>query len=153
MNIPKSNLLLICVAFALMLLTSLIINATLMYFFNVDLPDYAGYSKYNKDVLYLLFKILLAPILETLLSQKLSYELFLFITKKSQASIFLSSMLFGLMHYSSVHHMFIAFIFGLILGNCYVISLNKNNKTAFWNTCAVHSLWNLFSSCIILLFN
>lgn len=105
-----------------------------------------------------LFKtVLIAPLIETLIFQLLLINLFILAFKHAQYKqnamcwiIILSSLIFGLAHWSSTQYMFRAFLTGIILNTTFFIAMSRNNKIAFFVTAGIHALWNLFSALLFI---
>ena len=104
----------------------------------------AGSKVAQYPIVYLLPTIIiLAPVLETLISQALIIELF----KKrfgNTITILISASFFGLMHYYSLAYIINTFFVGIIFAYAYIIYQEKNKKP-FWVVCSIHALRNLIS--------
>ena len=138
---------------AVTFLAILIINIVIGFIQTHINPDALKPESYpEKNVINVVYGILIAPIFETLVTQKWLYNLFLDLSKNIFLAIILSAIIFGALHYYSSFTIVRAFFCGLILNGCYVISLAKSEKTAFWNTAIVHGIWNTFAA-IIAYFN
>lgn len=93
-------------------------------------------------------QVFLAPIIETLIFQFLIIEFFYFLFKKYSICLIISSLFFGIMHYTNNHNITytLAAIFaGLIFATIYIISKNRKDLNAFLVVILVHSSTNLFS--------
>lgn len=99
--------------------------------------------------------LILAPILETLVFQHLTYKLFqVFSATRGKYLIYilLSSLLFGSLHSYSLSYMASAFTMGLVLNYIYFF-YSKNIQVAFWSTAFIHFLRNLLVRVGVFVFN
>jgi len=108
------------------------------------LADNQSEGENGPDISSWILVIVLAPILETLLSQYFPFWLMQkwSLTKNKYGFyIFSSAIVFGLAHTYSLQYMIFAFSVGLILGYTYFF-YSKTPKIAFWLTTLIHSLRN-----------
>ena len=91
--------------------------------------------------------IIIAPILETLISQMGIIKLFS-LSKKIKNNklllILISAIFFGLGHNYSILYIIFAFMAGILLAYSFVVYEDKENS-GFWVTAIIHSLMNLVS--------
>lgn len=89
--------------------------------------------------------VILAPLIETLISQKWVYQLLSLIGWLKQNKIliiFLGAVIFGLIHFYSLSYVIYNFFAGALLMFAYIIKIDK--KT-YWTVVVLHGLMNLFS--------
>ena len=89
--------------------------------------------------------LIVAPLLETLIFQKLAYYLFSKISYLNNKNILIcviSGFLFGLSHWYSLFYVIIASIVGYILMYAYLVHI-RNLKKSFWIVAGIHFLVNL----------
>lgn len=97
----------------------------------------------------IMITIILAPIVETYLTQQLIIELALKWSKgKTIPALLLSAAAFGLMHYYALAYMCKTFLSGLLFGTLY-ITLRENKNKAFLYVALTHASFNL----IVTVFN
>ncbi|AHF15160.1 CPBP family intramembrane glutamic endopeptidase [Niabella soli] len=103
-------------------------------------------NKRNESLIFQgVLAVILAPIIETFLFQKLIiHSIKSYFKKNNINAIFISSVFFGLLHYDSFTRMFRAFFVGLVLGFFYTI-LSKKNNHPFTGTCLLHAGWNVLA--------
>lgn len=115
-----------------------LLSFTTYYFF----PSYTLEVK-NTTILDNIVAVFLAPPLETLLFQYLIINILQKITKlRLRYIILISSIIFSIVHYSSVYSVIFAFLMGFILAYSYAVYQNKK-ESAFWVTTLIHALKNL----------
>lgn len=98
-----------------------------------------------------IFVAIIVPIFETLLNQKLPFNILQNwnLTKNKYGFyILISAIIFGLFHTYSLQYILFAFSVGLILGYTYFF-YSKTPKLAFWITTLIHGLRNLTTLIII----
>jgi membrane protease YdiL (CAAX protease family) len=89
--------------------------------------------------------LVVAPIIETLIFQKIMYALLtrsVYFQRRRWMLIFVSSLLFGAWHFDSVSHVLMATISGVVLMYVYVYYLPNYNR-AFWSTVIIHFAHNM----------
>ncbi len=91
----------------------------------------------------ILLIVILAPLIETFLFQYLLIRPFL--KKKSKKimmlGIFISALVFGLMHYFNIYYIVTMFVIGLIFGIFFVLGQTKFNR-GFIVVFSIHSFMN-----------
>lgn len=88
--------------------------------------------------------VIIAPILETYLNQKLPFILmqkWSFTKRKYGLYIVVSAIAFALLHCYSLQYIIAVFPVGLVLAYVYLF-YSKNPKIAFWSTTLIHALKN-----------
>ena len=98
-------------------------------------------------ILMLVLGVLIAPLLETFLFQKLPYVLLSRIKpieKRKYIIVLVAVFLFGLEHLYSLQYMVYAIGVGVMLMYAYVISIGRN---PFWRVFAIHAIFN----CIVMI--
>lgn len=87
-----------------------------------------------------------APLIETMVFQTLIIALARnFISKKIGIQVFISALLFSLIHFYSIWYIVFAFLIGLIFATGYVIYQRNSEIKAFAAIACVHFLRNLIS--------
>jgi hypothetical protein len=100
--------------------------------------------------------IILAPLLETLIFQHLIFKLSRFIIKNNKLSLILfltvSSLSFGLSHFSSLVYIVYTVFIGFIFAFFYEVFYLKRSKP-YWNVVFLHAMFNfiLFLISIVLI--
>jgi membrane protease YdiL (CAAX protease family) len=102
--------------------------------------------KYSGIFKIILMGVLLAPIIETFIFQKLFFD-FLRHKIKVRFIILISALCFGFSHFYDLVYVINTFFIGIILSIAYAL-WKKKNITPFWIVVIIHLLHNL----IILLF-
>ncbi len=90
----------------------------------------------------ILLLLILAPLAETYIFQKLFLEGMILLTNRKWLSVLLIAILFGLAHNYSVPYMTKAFIAGLLYCYLYLTVKNKG-ANAYWYTVFAHFIFNL----------
>jgi hypothetical protein len=106
----------------------------------------------NDKFFILIIGVLFSPMIETVLIQfllfkSIRYSIRVYFCninhiKLSIISIFITSLIFGFLHYFSLGYIILMFFLGLILNSVFFIS-ELRNDTPILNTIIVHSLYNL----------
>jgi membrane protease YdiL (CAAX protease family) len=89
--------------------------------------------------------VILAPLIETLIFQKWVYQalsLVGWLKRYKILIIFLSAVIFGLIHFYSLSYVIYNFFTGALLMMAYIIKIDKN---PYWTVVLLHGLMNLFS--------
>lgn len=130
---------LILIAFAAMLATS----AFLGLFVEVE-PRFT-----DKHWVYMLIVgVVIAPLAETFIFQKLPIELGIYLQRKvfkkvySAVNVLLSSLAFALTHPYGIGYVVFAFLFGLIFSYVYVVRYKATSFTSFTVVWILHAAWN-----------
>ena len=92
----------------------------------------------------ILLSLIIAPLLETLIFQKLIFTFCRLYIKSNLICVVISAILFGLNHYNSITSIIQTFIIGIGYSLYYSI-LRKNDTNAFSKVALLHCLWNLLS--------
>lgn len=90
--------------------------------------------------------IVVAPLLETLLLQRLVYKVLSkmrYFRQNRCWIVAVSAVVFALLHHYSMHYILNALIGGALLMYFYII---KVGKRPFWNVCAIHAINNIVAS-------
>lgn len=139
--------------FYIITLIAVFIYATALYYFNLTVFNqaipFAGAHKNGIDAFSFgqkAFTVLcIVPFVESFIAQFLLIELFcrvVFFKKKPHYAIFLSALMFGLLHYYSLYYMLYTFGVGFILCSFYYfVRYRKGN--AYLHTCLIHFIINL----------
>ncbi len=89
--------------------------------------------------------ITIGPLLETLLFQEIAISAIKTLIERPKynfyISIFISSLSFSMIHTYSVSYVICTFIFGLIPGFAYYISIYRK-QSAFFTIFLIHAIWN-----------
>ena len=102
-----------------------------------------GYT--NSNLLQELFVgVIVAPLLETIISFSIPLFFFREFHLRKLAGIITVAILFGLQHYYSLLYLLNTFVIGLIFGGLYYLSLERRENT-FVNLVVVHMLFNLIA--------
>lgn len=115
------------------------------------LIEYLGYAQSLESYKFksfgdaLFICVLIAPILETLIAQKIPYLLLRKFTGKLYVIYFLSSILFALGHTYSFIYVLVTFFSGLLYIVLYSVLLKKDTKKAFWGVFSIHAFNNLIA--------
>jgi hypothetical protein len=99
----------------------------------------------ERDLLYILFAIIAAPVFETWLNQALPYKLLNKVTyfkERSNLILFASAIFFGLLHFYSLFYLLYGFLMGIVLMYGYMVRI-ETDKNTFYLIAASHSLINL----------
>lgn len=90
----------------------------------------------------ILLLLIIAPLAETYIFQKLFLEGLCSLTKRKWLSALLIAILFGLAHHYSVPYMVKTFIAGLLY--CYLyLTIKEKGANAYWYTVFAHFIFNL----------
>ena len=146
----KKYLIQISILFAAIFILSLLV---LPVIFLVD--QFIGENTNGPNVELWIAIIILVPILETYLNQHLPFiimQKWRFTRKRYGLFIFLSAIVFSLLHTYSLRYMIIVFPGGLVLGYAYVF-FSKKTKRAFWSTVLIHAMKNSVAVLAILVGN
>ncbi len=139
----------ILLGLSFLLLTSFIFSAFL-YFFNTQIIT----EKESRDILsvksglvyQILMNVLFSPFIETLFFQKWIIQFVRFFYKDGKyfkiASILLSSICFGLMHFYSLLYILKTFFLGIVFAFFY-IEFSDKKISSFWIVFIMHALFNL----------
>jgi len=102
-------------------------------------------SESNKpDVNAWFFVIVVAPLIETSINQYGVYKIcqkISYTKHKPLLVIFISALIFGLMHFYNLGYVFFGFAMGLVLAYVYYF-YHKHPVKAFWATTLIHALRN-----------
>lgn len=99
--------------------------------------------------------LIAAPLIETLIFQKLIYFLFSkipYFSNRITLICIVSGMLFGSTHFYSLYHIIATSLIGFILMYAYLIHIN-NLKKGFWLVAVIHFLINFSALLKDMLFN
>ena len=144
MLLVKTNKLFILV-FIIMLVSNFLIGV-LNYFFTNN-NNSIQTKEIDISVAHIVLAVIIAPLLETALSQRFIIGLSRFYIKNNLICVIISAFIFGLLHYSSILKIFQTMIMGFCLGLFYTV-LKKKRANAFFQTATLHSSWNLFAMII-----
>lgn len=89
--------------------------------------------------------VILAPLIETLIFQKWVYQLLSLVGWLKQNKIliiFISAVIFGLIHFYSLSYVIYNFFAGALLMFAYIVRIEKK---PYWIVTVLHGLMNLFS--------
>lgn len=89
--------------------------------------------------------VILGPIIETLITQKWLYQLLSLIgwlKRHKIVIIFISAVIFGLLHFFSLSYIVYNFFAGALFMFAYIVKLDKS---PYWTVVVLHGLMNLFS--------
>ena len=101
---------------------------------------------------YTFLVIVIAPIVETYLFQRLPIEFFKKRIKSVWIVILISAALFGIAHMQSLFVILQSFVAGVVLAVAYLVyRKNHSIKEAFWVTAIIHSLKNLSTFILLIL--
>lgn len=121
-------------------------------FFNINDDDIGGIDVENHSFWGLFFvAVVFAPIIETLIGQALPIKLVkkLLKNKFKIVPLFLSAIIFSLMHFGySVWYSILVFPMAILLAQTYII-FEKRKESSFWMTTAVHAFRNLIGVIVI----
>ena len=109
---------------------------------DIILLDFPGKEK---DLVYLLFAVIIAPLFETWFNQVLPYKLLnkiKYLKERSYLILLISALFFGLLHFYSLFYIFYGFLMGLVLMYGYMIRI-ETDKNTFYLIAVSHSLLNL----------
>lgn len=144
----KSIVIFVISTFLITLIVRLITNIT----FNIEETTNV-LNNYESIVVFIIFGVMIAPIIETFLFQSLFFE---FRTEKNHYFIImLSSFIFALLHffsYKSIVPLIGIFYSGLIFNFAYYIYTIKNSSP-FWKVVIIHGSLNLISGSLAFLAN
>ena len=93
----------------------------------------------------ILLAVIIGPLIETLLSQKLVYKLLSLIKFLKQHKILiliLGALFFGILHFYSLSYIVYNVFMGFLFMYAYIVRINKN---PYWTVVALHGLTNLFA--------
>ncbi|MDR2084139.1 MAG: CPBP family intramembrane metalloprotease [Bacteroidales bacterium] len=130
-----------------------IIFTGIMYLIKTDFEKYP--VNINVPIFFLIaWSIILAPILETLIFQKLPYKFFRRFKGFPANYIFISSFIFGIVHVSSFYNFNVisvlniirTILIGVIFAFMYYVLYKKGKENPFWSVVLVHALLNASSS-------
>jgi membrane protease YdiL (CAAX protease family) len=142
----KSILIFVVATFLITLVLRIIINLI----FNIENTT-SWIDSYESIFVFIIFAVVLAPIIETFIFQSIFYE---FSTEKNRYFIiFLSSLLFASFHYfsyKSIVPLISIFLGGLVFNFAYHIYSQKNSSP-YWNVVIIHASLNLLSGSTALL--
>lgn len=104
---------------------------------------------FEEDSLLFLFisVVILGPLIETLIFQFCIIELFFRINKSrfvKVIALFVSSLLFGLSHSSSLEYTIYGIILGFLFSSCYLLAKERKDISPFFLVFIVHASSNLF---------
>lgn len=94
---------------------------------------------------YVVSAILLAPLLETFIFQKLPIDYFRKYIKKDWLLVMISALPFGLMHYLKdffFRDVFYAFCFGAVFAYAYILAQKREDMNAYWAVVIIHAGYN-----------
>ena len=89
--------------------------------------------------------VIIGPLIETLLSQKLVYKLLSlikFLKRHKVIIMILGAIAFGVLHFYSLSYIVFATFMGFLLMYAYIVRINKK---PYWTVAALHGLANLFA--------
>jgi membrane protease YdiL (CAAX protease family) len=138
--------------FAILLLHSSVFGVLRHLFFGNDFIYNGETLKSLDDVslLNLFMGIVLAPLFETLINQRVVIRICRLYVKNNLICLVVSAILFGLMHYNNVavaientYRVFTTTVIGLYLGLFYTV-LKRKKLNAFYLTVLLHASWNCF---------
>ena len=120
------------------------------YFFNIGkLHNYSKFAHISIIKLFF-YKVLLAPLIETLLFQFIIIEFFLLIFKGNKViiALIISASVFGYSHYfntQNVLYSLFAALIGLIFASIYILTKRRKDINPFLLVFFVHLSINLFA--------
>jgi hypothetical protein len=91
-----------------------------------------------------LILVMLAPVFETYIFQKLFLEGAVMLTKEKIISSIMVAILFGLAHWYSIPYIIKAFFAGLLYNLLY-LKIRDRQQNAFWYVAITHMSFNLFA--------
>ncbi|SHH35279.1 CPBP family intramembrane glutamic endopeptidase [Tepidibacter thalassicus] len=118
------------------------------------LPDNNGaapFSASDKIAIQVVFGIIIAPLYETLIYQKLIISIcdkIKFLSKRKYLIVLISGVIFGSRHTYSLQYVFHMIIVGIIWAYAYVIYKEKR-KYPYWVVCTIHVLNNLIALLVL----
>lgn len=89
--------------------------------------------------------VILAPLIETLIFQKWVYQLLSLVgwlKRNKILIIFISAVLFGMIHFYSLSYVIYNFFAGVLLMFAYIVRIDRK---PYWTVTVLHGLMNLFS--------
>ena len=138
--------------FAILLLHSFVFGVLRNLFFGNDYINNSEILKLVDDVsfLNLFMGIVLAPLFETLINQRVVIGICRLYVKNNLICLVVSAILFGLMHYNYIaatientNRVFTTTVIGLYFGLFYTV-LKRKKLNAFYLTALLHASWNCF---------
>lgn len=110
-------------------------------------PSDLDWLETSSNVKLFFMGVILAPLIETLLYQKLIIEVLKRLIPhrvqwKTRAILILSALVFGLMHMPNIPHTFSNFWSGIVLAQTYFLA-GRKGFSPFWCTASVHASRNL----------
>ncbi|MGH1163298.1 CPBP family glutamic-type intramembrane protease [Bacillus mycoides] len=125
---------------------------------NLFLPPSQNYPSMNESIIEHIFLVLIiAPFLETILFQKVTFfilQLIPYISERNILIILISSIIFGLSHQFDITYIIAATLMGIVFNYSYSIYQEKNyndpqSMSAFWIIFWIHELHNTIAFLII----
>lgn len=138
--------------FAILLLHSFVFGVLRNLFFANDYINNSEILKSLDDVSLqnLFMGIVLAPLFETLINQRVVIGICHLYVKNNLICLVVSAILFGLMHYNNIaanientDRVFTTTVIGLYFGLFYTV-LKRKKLNAFFLTALLHASWNCF---------
>ena len=134
----------ICFILLLSLLAklSLIILGVILTVLGIVPPEARDMGNIASQIFLL---VIVAPLLETLISQSLAYKLLSKIRYFRSHKIWIiiiSALMFGSLHYSSIPYVIFASLMGTVFMYAYILRIGRN---PYWTTVAIHAIFNLAS--------
>lgn len=135
---------LLVLLFIVSLITQIIIAFIIDFFLDVSFSSSNEIGSESKRSLsYFFYGVILAPVLETAVFQKMALGFFRVFIKNNLVCIIIAAVIFGLIHYNGVAKIIVISSGGFFLGLFYTI-LKRKRLNAFWLTALFHAFWNLF---------
>lgn len=126
--------------FAMTLIST--VFGAVVYLFDIDMYAISGELDISGFALYFT-AIVVAPLIETLLCQKLPYwalSKIPFFKRNIWYIYLIPALIFGSLHYYSIAYMIFTFFFGLLFIYGYGI---RQGKSPYWTITIIHALHNL----------
>ena len=144
LTIYKSNFIVSLLLLFLLFLCFYLIWTPLFYFL-FNKWDITFASKPTSTIFEsILISVIMAPLVETLLFQKLVYRLLSlmkFLKRRKILIMILGAIAFGALHTYSLLYIIYAVFMGFLFMYAYIVRINKN---PYWTVVALHGLINLF---------
>src|SRR5688572_7194907 len=142
LNIISTNKHLFVLIFTLLAILTMFINLHILDLLGVE---YEERPVEDKTFWFIVGAIIIAPLIETFLFQKLPIDYFRKYIKNDWPLVIISAVPFGLIHYIKdffVRDIFYAFCFGAIFAYAYVLAGKREDMNAYWAVVIIHAGYN-----------
>ena len=130
--------------FVISLFTEILIGNIENLFFDINFSSSDEIGSISKRSFpYFIFSVIVAPMLETAVFQKMTIGFCRVFIKNNLICVIISAVIFGVMHLNGIAKIIVITSGGIYLGLFYTVC-KRRGLNAFWLTTLFHASWNLF---------